>query len=360
MDASGRALPYATHASGEMPWLRRLARVQVIATFILIQAGGIVTTKGAGLAVPDWPLSYGQFMPPRWWATGNIAHEHSHRLIAGTVAVMMLTLAVCVTCFDRRRWARGLAWAAFGTVVAQALLGGATVLILGDARAPIRVVHAFVAETFFLLTIVLAASYSRWWPAGSHAGSRAPRGARIATTATTAVLFLQLMLGALMRHTESSLALVDFPMAYEARLLPPTDAAGLTRLNDARLFDHHLDEPVTMAQTWFNFAHRAFALPAGAAVLGLVAFVFLRLADRPLFTRPAALLAGLLSVQLVLGIMTVLSLRNVWLATLHVAVGVWMLATSYLMAIRAFRMSGPKEAEAGAVRPALAGGASPA
>lgn len=339
MDHAARRLPYATQPSGEMPWLRRFARAQVVATFILIQAGGIVTTKGAGLAVPDWPLSYGQFMPPRWWATGNIAHEHSHRLIAGTVAVMMLSLAVCVTCFDRRPTARRLAWAALVTVVAQALLGGATVLILGEARSSIRVVHAFVAQTFFLLTIALAAGYSRWWRASPADDDAAPRALRILVTATTTVLFIQLMLGALMRHTESSLALVEFPMASDGRLLPPTDAAGLTRLNDARLFDHHLDEPVTLTQVWFNFAHRAFAVPASLMVLALTGLVFLCVPDRPLFTRPTALLAGLLSIQLVLGIMTVLSLRNVWLATSHVAVGVLMLATSFLLTLRAFRLA---------------------
>ncbi len=115
---------------------------------VLILAGGLVTSHEAGLAVPDWPLSYGQLMPPM---VGNVFWEHGHRMIAGTVGMLTLILAVAIQRAEERVWLKKLGWIAFGAVVAQAVLGGLTVrLMLPDA---ISILHACLAQTFFCLIL---------------------------------------------------------------------------------------------------------------------------------------------------------------------------------------------------------------
>ncbi len=359
-DAAPFTLSYARGVGRATPrWLHAYAVTVMCATFVLIIAGGIVTTRGAGLAVPDWPLSYGQLMPERWYAVGNIAAEHSHRMIAGTVALLMLGLAICTQAAEPRRSVRILAWAALAAVIAQALLGGATVLILGEIRPVIRVCHAALAQTFFMLTISLAVVTSRWWQLESGGspdrntaanertagGTGAAAAFRRVTLMTAGVLFLQLMLGAVMRHTESGLALFEFPTSYEGRWLPPTDAAELARHNEVRSFDHWLGQ-VTMAQMWFNFAHRAGAIVVTAALAMLALFVFRRHADEPRFVSPTIALIALLFAQIALGVVTVFSMRNVWITTLHVGTGVLMFAVSFNLVLRAFRIqpAGPRDA----------------
>src|SRR5579885_2521679 len=108
-------------ASSAARGLHRLARYAAAMTFILIFVGGLVTSTGSGLAVPDWPLAFGRLVPPHW--IGGIRFEYSHRVMAGTVAILTLALAGWAWFAERRRWVRGLALAAFGLVVAQALLG---------------------------------------------------------------------------------------------------------------------------------------------------------------------------------------------------------------------------------------------
>lgn len=314
------------------------------ATFVLIIVGGIVTTLGAGLSVPDWPLTYGQMMPEFWYKIRNIAAEHSHRMIAGAVGLLTLGLAVCVSIFERRRWVRRLAWIALGTVVVQALWGGATVLILGHVRPYIRVFHAVLAQTFFALIITLAMVLSRWW---REAGPQrpAPRAFSIRSVCliTTALLFVQLLLGAAMRHTESGLALTEFPRSQADSWLPPTDAAGLKALNDARDETHEL-EAVTLAQVWSNFAHRAFSLVAAFGVVAIAMYVVRFHAAEPELLTPAVGLLILLAAQLILGIMTVLSLKHAVVTTMHVGVGVLMFAVAFNLTLRAYRLFGPAQA----------------
>lgn len=321
---------------------------------MLIVAGGIVTTRGAGLAVPDWPLSYGTLMPERWYAMPNIAAEHSHRMIAGAVALMMTVLAVCVQVHERRRWVKVLGWTALGLVIGQALLGGATVLMLGPHRWIIRIIHAFVAQSFFAMTIALAASMSEWWGAmetgrGQEAGgsaleSDAGRGAagtglRGVSTIALVALLIQLMLGAAMRHTESGTALLDFPRSFRGAWLPPGDAAGLAALNEFRFEAHELAD-VSLGQVWINFAHRLGAVASALAVIALLVYTIGRHADEPALILPAMGLTGLFAAQVALGIMTVLTVKNVWITTVHVATGVLMLGMGFLIALRAFRLKG--------------------
>jgi cytochrome c oxidase assembly protein subunit 15 len=172
------------------------------ATFVLIVAGGLVTSTDSGLSVPDWPLSYGTLTPPM---VGGIAVEHSHRMIAGVVGLLIAGLATWLWRREPRAWVRRLSALALGGVIAQAVLGGLTVLLL--LPPPVSVAHACLGQTVLCLTVVLAMVTSPRWPAGGVSGgaqaSDGVGGGRLAVRAQVllAGLFTQLILGAVMRHS---------------------------------------------------------------------------------------------------------------------------------------------------------------
>jgi len=120
-------------------------------TLFLVVAGATVTSKEAGLSVPDWPLSYGQLMPPMY---GNIFYEHGHRMVATTVGFLTIILAIWLYRADDRPWMRKLGFAALGAVIFQGILGGMTVLFLLPKW--ISVSHACLAEIFFSTTVAIA------------------------------------------------------------------------------------------------------------------------------------------------------------------------------------------------------------
>ena len=144
------------------PWLNRFAWVTAAATLVLICSGGMVTSKNAGLAVPDWPTTFGYNMflfPASKWV-GGILFEHTHRLIASTVGFLTLILAGWIWRAEPRRWVRMLALAAVGAVIFQGILGGIRVTLLKDE---IGIFHACLAQAFFGLLVLIALSRSRVW-----------------------------------------------------------------------------------------------------------------------------------------------------------------------------------------------------
>ena len=169
------------------------------ATFILIIAGALVTSNDAGLSVPDWPTSYGHVLKlPPW--VGGIRYEHGHRMIAGFTILLTVAIAVWTLFADRRRWMRMLAFGALGTILAQAILGGMTVLeFLPPA---ISSAHAAVAQSFFCITVAIAVFSGRKWV------ERVPQpiaddGRPTLLTLSLfsiLVLYVQLILGAMFRH----------------------------------------------------------------------------------------------------------------------------------------------------------------
>jgi len=126
--------------------LHRFSQFTAGATLILIVAGGLVTSTGSGLAVPDWPLSFGTLFPEM---TGGVLYEHGHRLIAGTVALLAIALMIWILKKETRRWVKVIAVTAVAAVLCQALLGGLTVLF--RLPTPISVSHACLAQLFFCL-----------------------------------------------------------------------------------------------------------------------------------------------------------------------------------------------------------------
>ena len=187
-------------------WVHRFAVLTSAMTLGLIFVGGLVTSTGSGLAVPDWPLSFGQVFPPM---VGGVFYEHGHRLVAAFVGMLTVTLVVLLSRWEPRAWVRWFAGGALLAVLLQGLLGGLTVLW----RLPtvVSVTHACLAQTFFCLTVVLAVCTAPGWYTGTMfpADSAQPSLRWLATGATGAV-FLQLFLGALMRHKGAGLAIGRF------------------------------------------------------------------------------------------------------------------------------------------------------
>ena len=183
--------------------LHRFAVLTAGATFLLILAGALVTSNDAGLSVPDWPLSHGSLMPEM---VGGVFYEHGHRLVAATVGVLTLVLCLLLWKWETRRWVLFLGRWALLAVIAQALLGGTAVLYL--LPPAVSVFHACLGQIFFCLTVALALVTSRWWihsqavhwagfrPTGNYGG----KSFRL-VLATSLAVFLQLILGATLRHS---------------------------------------------------------------------------------------------------------------------------------------------------------------
>ena len=285
-------------------------------TVLLILAGSLVTSTESGLSVPDWPTTYGWNMftfPPSKWV-GGIFYEHGHRLIASTVGFLTIILAAWIWKQDQRRWMRRLGVTALGAVIAQGVLGGLTVLFF--LPAAISTAHAALAEIFFCLTVSIALFTSPRWISGysSSAGVDDAMLRRIATTTTT-LIYIQILVGAAMRHTDAGLAIPDFPLMF-GRLIPP--------VWDAKIAVH--------------FAHRVGALVVSLAIAATAAHIWYHHRVRAELTSPAAIIAGLVVVQVTLGAFTILSQRAVWINSLHGVCGALGLATSLVITLRCWRL----------------------
>jgi cytochrome c oxidase assembly protein subunit 15 len=178
--------------------LHRFALFTAAATFLLIIAGALVTSNDAGLSVPDWPLSYGQLMPPM---IGGIFYEHGHRMIASFVGMLTIILAVWLWRAEDRGWVKKLGWAALGAVVAQGVLGGLTVIFL--LPTAVSVGHACLAQLFFSTTVILALVTSPGWRRGVPGALLQDAGApslRTLCVVANGAIFTQLLMGAGLRH----------------------------------------------------------------------------------------------------------------------------------------------------------------
>jgi heme a synthase len=300
--------------------LHRFAVLTAAATLLLIVAGGLVTSTESGLSVPDWPLSYGRLMPPM---VGGILYEHGHRMAATTVGILTVLLAVALYRREPRAWVRRLGYGALAAVILQGVLGGLTVILL--LPTAVSVAHACLAQTFFCLVVTLAVVTSPRW----RDADRAPGGrvARIGA-ATVAMIFFQLLLGAVMRHTKAGLAIPDFPLAF-GRVVPPFSSF-----------------PVAI-----HFAHRVGALAVAAFVLACAVLAFQ--SGRPGLKKSALLLVLLVAVQIFLGALTVLSGKAVAVTTAHVATGALLLGSALaftLASLREPRVADARRARAGLAR----------
>jgi cytochrome c oxidase assembly protein subunit 15 len=281
--------------------MHRFAVLVACATFCLIVAGALVTSNEAGLAVPDWPLSYGSLTPP--WV-GNIRYEHGHRVVAATVGFLTIILAVWLGRKEPRRWVRRLGYCALGAVIVQGLLGGITVLFF--LPIPVSVAHASLAQAFFCMTVALALATGRRW---QHPVMRLPDPLYPSlgqlTTLTTVSIYAQLILGAALRHKGFG-------------IIP----------------------------------HLVGAAVVATMVLWTLYRTLTRHADQPILLRPAGILAGLLFIQLILGAASYMvreATRDapqplfvmVVITVAHVATGALTLAASLWLTLESRRLMSP-------------------
>lgn len=202
--------------------LHRFAAILACWTFLLIIAGALVTSNDAGLSVPDWPTSFGSlYKIPK--LVGGVKFEHTHRMIAQGAGLLTIILAVWMWRAEKRRWLRMLAIAAVGTVIAQGILGGLTVLFF--LPAPISSAHAALAQTFFCIAVAMAVFTGRRWIEEVPRVEFDQRRPSLFTLTLLSifVLYVQLILGAMFRHHGLSwwphvvhAAVVSFVLAWTA------------------------------------------------------------------------------------------------------------------------------------------------
>jgi len=310
-EAGRLGLSANSDAVGFSPWPHRLAVALACATFPLLFIGGLVTSKGAGLAVPDWPTTFGHnmFLYPWSKMIGNIFYEHSHRLVASFVGLLAIALAVAFWLRERRAWLRWLSLIALGLVITQGVLGGLRVVLLESTLA---IIHACFAQAFFALTVALALFTSREWRSETIE-ARIADGGRLwrLGAMTTAFIYIQVIFGAVLRHTGERL---------DAHLF----FAGLVAVHVILLL---------LRVTKDQDAH--LKLVRSAYALGILMLLQLLLGAGSYLAKFTILLRLPLDVI-------------VLLTTTHLIVGALMLVTSLALTLRSYRLSAMSKPALGA------------
>ena len=319
------------HKRTSIIWVRRLSKLLVLSTLFLIFAGALVKSHEVGLSVPDWPTSYGyqMFAFPLSDMIGGIFYEHGHRMIAAIVGFLTLILAFSIYHTDGQLWLKKTGFLALGLVIVQGLFGGLTVLLLQPT--PISVIHALFAQTFFMVTILIAYGLS------DERAHRIPydkvdnAGLKIPAYWVMGLVYMQLIIGALMRHTQSGLAIPDFPLAG-GYLLPPFNQ---TMLNTVHAMQFDLDVPfASMSQVVVHFLHRLGGVSVTISVGWLSWKIYqLKDSDNRIY-RQTVLLDMLLLLQITLGAFTIWSLKEPLITSIHVVNGATILGLSMLMVLR--------------------------
>ncbi|MBB6430870.1 COX15/CtaA family protein [Algisphaera agarilytica] len=334
-------------------WVHVLALLLVAATFVLIAIGGHVTSKDAGMAVPDGFTTFGvwSLIAPleTWWYDEGTRLEHSHRLKGYVVGSLTIAVLVAVMFTQRRRrWVKGLAWGLLAFVILQGIMG---ILRVDEVSIFLAGIHGVTGQIFFCLTVLMATAVSRFWmsrPTDSDE-ERHRRTLRIAPLLLLAGLLVQLMLGSAVRHSQSALAIPDWPFHY-GQVMPPMsqpdiDAAVAAVPDDERAerfaplrVDAETGEvlPGTY-ETWqvhLHFTHRLGAYALFIIGIGFAAWVWRSYPGQMAVLLPATLFAIFLLLQVGLGVMTVLSGEHYTLATSHQSVGAILFATATWMTVR--------------------------
>jgi cytochrome c oxidase assembly protein subunit 15 len=289
--------------------LHRFAQFHVFATFCLLAFGASVTSNDAGLAVPDWPTTYGEINPIapylRGLVRGLIALEHNHRVFGMVVGLLTIVEFGWILRTVRAPRLRRLAWVLMVGVVVQGSLGGATVL--GSLPAAVSIAHGMVAQGFFCLSIATAWRLSaEWRDAEPQVARGAPTPAALslarAALLVAVAVACQLFLGALVRHTVAKTRVPEFT-----------------------------DLPVVL--------HMAFAVVVLAAIGTFVARVSVAAAVDARVRRAALLQGGLVAAQLALGLLSVATRTDPLITVLHVITGAALLGTAVLAVLRSRRLA---------------------
>lgn len=298
----------ATFAWGAFIWI-----------FFIIYKGAFTTSIGAGMVFPDWPLSNGSLNPAGWLQDQDMLAEHGHRLTAGVMAILCVVLAVWLHLREARAWLRRLGWAALALVFVQAFVGGLRVLldhlhvelVNTSVGRLFAMGHACLAQLFLCTIAAIAVACSRPWIERRAGLKAAPvAGLRQFALVCLGLLFAQLAIAAVMRHSFAGMAIPTFPHSTpEGALLPATWNFGVG----------------------IQFAHRVMAAVLTFALLGLAVAIWRSHAAPGAMKLGAGALLFLLALQVFLGAATVLSGRSPYYATWHVIVGASLLVTTFLI-----------------------------
>jgi heme a synthase len=284
----------------------------------------MVTSKNVGLAVPDWPTTFGYNMflfPVSKWV-GGILFEHTHRLIGSLVGFLTIVLAVWLWLCEHRRWVRNLGVIAVVGVILQGILGGLRVTMMKDQ---IGIFHACVAQAFLGLLVFIALVTTQFWCSLTNRPVISQGFGPIKTlaVAVTVAIYVQLALGATMRHQHRDLAILDFPTANGA-WLPDTSATALAKINAWR--DARALSDVTAFQIWLQMAHRFLALIIAIGIIAFCVRVWRCGRGFAVLKRVSVLWVALVLCQIALGAWVIWSNKAADVATAHVALGAVMLS----------------------------------
>jgi len=312
----------------------------------------MVTSKNVGLAVPDWPTTFGYNMflfPVSKWV-GGILFEHTHRLMGSLVGFLTIILAVWLWLSEDRQWVRKLGVIALAGVILQGILGGLRVTMMKDE---IGIFHACVAQAFLGLLVVIALVTTNFWRGLANQPIDLQKFAALKAVAIAIALaiYVQLALGATMRHQHRDLSILDFPTANGA-WIPDTSAAALAKLNAWR--DARGLSDVTTFQIWLQMAHRFLAFIIAIAVIAFALRVWRDAPRLAALKRLSIFWVALVICQIALGAWTIWSNKAADVATVHVALGAVMLSFGVSISAISWRIS---QGEAG--RPAVAGPGAP-
>lgn len=294
-------------------WLHRFAFFITCVTFPLIFVGGLVKSHEAGLSVPDWPTTYGynMFTFPLHWMVGNIFYEHGHRLWASFVGFCILVMAFWLWWKESRPWVKKLGWYTLAVVCIQGALGGLTVYLLLPTWN--STAHAALAQITFCMTVALSmVTAAKWDDNVVKTASPLTDKLRKYTYMSIAVIFIQLLLGAVMRHEEAGLAISTFPLAENGSIIPEFTSLGIA----------------------LNFAHRVWAMIVGTIVI-MTCLTGLKAAkEHPAFRSASVTGIVLVLMQITLGMITIWSAKDPNWTSLHVVGGAAVLASQFVLAVR--------------------------
>jgi cytochrome c oxidase assembly protein subunit 15 len=283
-------------------------------TVLLLAAGALVTGNNAGLSVPDWPLSFGKWMPPM---IGGVFFEHGHRMIATFVGVLTVILAVWIFWKEKQKNIRTLGFLALTTLIMQGILGGATVLL--KLPAAVSIAHACLAQTYFCIIVLLAWVTSSQWEFMRPLESADPFPAVLKTlsSALVAATFLQLILGAALRHSRLGPGREYFTLGITLHIVGAFVVLALVIGIFAVLKSHGPRIP-----------------PFGRLAHGLLAHAILQL-----FLGLGSYMARMLDRTLIAPDAPAPSLPVVIITSLHLVVGALILAGALSIALLSYRFA---------------------
>jgi len=306
------------------PWLFALCIFSLCWITLLLYAGGFTTTIRAGMAFLDWPLSNGSLNPENWIQQTDMLAEHSHRLLGKIIGVLSLILLYFIWLKESRVWMRTLSRILVLVIILQGLLGGSRVVfdelnlhtddnLIAQSFA---VIHACGAMVVLGILVALTIGSSRSWiESKSRLRDAVPDSIRSWGIVSTTAIFLQILIGAVMRHAEAGMAIAKFPLAQPGSVFPA-----------------YWNFDVSI-----HFAHRVGAVIVTIVLLTYLSKLWAYGVTRKALAAGILTVLGLLFVQVWLGAQTIWTVRNIHVTTIHHLAGAFLLASTWALTFLTYR-----------------------